>query len=897
MKRLSSSFFGLLLFVSAVFSGAVQAQNTQAFMVADIRIEGLQRISSGTVFNALPISIGDRASQAAISGAIRSVFATGNFENVAIARDGDVLVVQVEERPSISEINFEGNKAIKTENLLDGLRGAGLYEGQVLRRATLEGMRKELLRQYVGQGRYDAEIIAEVVRQPRNRVAVEVTVDEGNVSRIKSINFVGNELFDDSELRDLLELRDRGWLLWLNGKNKYAKEKFESDISNVETFYYDQGYANFRITDAQVSISGDKKGVFITVVLEEGEKYTFNEVEFSGDLVVDDKLLKPYAENLVGKGFAQTTLSSYEEYFTELAGNIGYTFAEVNAQTTLNDEDKTVDVKFFMNPGKRNYVNRIEFEGNVKTKDEVLRREMRQMEMAPASNARIEQGRVRLNRLGFFKEVNVDTQPTPGADDLVDVVYTVEEQPSGSIGASVGYAQDSGLLLGANLQQNNFLGTGSRVNVGINSSRFQESASFSYTNPYYTEDGVSRGFSVFFRETDYDEINISNFNSSSYGGSINFGYPLSEIERLNFSLGYTHTEIATGGTRDQEIIRSPNPTQIPSTIENPVAGLQVIQGDGAALQFGSLPVVQNTVPLNFDTMTNNEPGFIDINGNVFDTYTVNASYIKSTLNRGQLATRGRQHQLSFEATVPGSDLEYFKLGYRGQAFFPLTKALTLRLSTRLGYGDGYGGTSGLPFFENYYAGGFGSVRGYRANTLGPQSTPPEQLLTAINDSNGDGEVTELDSGIDLVVDDNGEPVLDTNGERQYTISDSSLATAFILNNDGTLATRFLDDNDPFGGNVLMTGSAEVLFPLPFIKDQRTLRSVFFIDAGNVFSTDCGREQVGCHDVDFNHLRYSYGIGINWITGFGPLSFSIARPLNETSIDDREFFQFSLGQNF
>ena len=885
---------GAFLFISQAYGQEVDDR----FTISDIRIEGLQRISSGTVFNVLPVNIGDTVGELDLRSALRGVFSTGNFEDVRIARDQNILVVQVVERPSISEINIEGNKAIKTEQLLDGLKSSGLHEGQVLLRATLEGMRKELLRQYVGQGRYDATIVTEVIQQPRNRVAVEITVDEGTVSRIKHINFIGNHQHSDEDLSDLMELRDSGWFLWMNGKNKYSKEKFESDISNIETFYFDEGYAQFRIIDAQVSISPNKKGVYLSISVDEGDKYTFGDIAFSGDLVLPVEQFEPFLESLEGEGFSQTTLSNYEESFTNAAGNIGYTFAEVSARMDIDDENKTVDVKFFIDPGKRTYVNRIDFKGHHKSKDEVLRREMRQLEMAPASNAKIEQGRVRLNRLGFFKEVEVDTQPTPGSDDLVDVVYTVEEQASGSISASLGYAQDSGLLVGANLQQNNFLGTGAQVGIGINTSDFQSSASFSYTNPYYTEDGVSRGFSVFYKETNFDEINVSSFSTDSYGVTMNFGYPLSELERLNFSLGYQNTDIQTGDFAVQEITSTPS-ALFDANFVNPLGGDLLLDGNGDIAALGSTPIVQNATPFvtNDPRLPFSADGFLDIHGSNFDIFSLNAGYIRSTLNRGVLATRGTQQRVNVELAAPGSDLEYYKVSYDGQVFVPLTQSFTMRFSTKIGFGDGYGDTEGLPFFENFYGGGFGSVRGFKSNTLGPQSTPARSFSIGIHDSSGDGAITDADDGVIQAFDAAGDPILDLNGDPTFASDGTSTSQVYFLNTDGTLSTRVLDDNDPFGGNLLVQGSAELIFPLPFVKDQRSLRSVFFLDAGNVFSTNCGVNQVACTNFDAGSLRYSVGFGLNWLTGFGPLSFSLGKALNPEDTDEREFFQFSLGQSF
>ena len=870
MMRFRYILIALFIFPSVVFA--------QAFRVNDIRLEGLQRVSAGTVFASLPVQIGETIDAAAIQGATRSLFRTGYFTDIAIGRDGNVLVISVLERPAIAEIEIEGNKAIKTEDLKRGMTDNGLAEGQIFKQATLEGLTRELQRQYVGQGRYSATVETEVVALPRNQVKLKLEVDEGSVASIKHINVVGNKVFNDSELGDLFELKTTGWLSWLNSNDRYSKEKLTGDLERLESFYLDRGYLAFSIDSTQVSLSPDKETVYITVNVSEGDIYKVSSVELAGDPVVPEDQLKRLFLLKPEQTFSQVLMTTTSDYITRRLGNEGYTFAEVRGIPEPNQEDNTVKVVFFMEPGKRVYVRRIDFRGNTKSSDEVLRREMRQMEGGSASTSRIESSKVRLERLGFFKEVTVETKEVPGTSDQVDVEYTVEEQPSGSIGASLGYAQGSGLVLGANVQQNNWLGTGKSVGFNVSNSRFQTVYSFNYTDPYFTPDGVSRGFNIFFRERDFDEVNVSSYTTDSFGGSVNFGYPISETERLNFGVGYTNIDIETGRAAVQEIIGSPRLVNSSFYLDEYIT-LEQAAAISAELsrttQFDSandldynpaiVNVATNSIASNPGVLLDRPEGWIDLNGDNFDILTLNASWRQSTLNRGRLATRGSSQSLSFEATIPGGDLDYFKLTYTGQYFRPLTRNLTLRLRTKLGYTDSYGDTSDVPFFEHFYSGGFGSVRGFKRNTLGPRATPAVIYGTSQYDSDGDGDIDSL-----VYVEDNG------------TLRASTVS--------GT-------DDDPFGGNILIEGSAEIIFPLPFIKDQRSLQSAFFIDAGNVFDSSCGKDQLNCFNADLSQLSVSAGIGVTWISGFGPLTFSLAKALKENEFDDTEIFQFSLGTAF
>ena len=759
--------------------------NATAFVFNDVRVQGLQRISAGTVFGSIPFNTGDDIDELDVRFIVQSLFETGSFDDVQVGRDGDVLVIIVNERPSIDQIEIEGNKAIKTEDLLDGLSDSGLAVGQIFKKVTLEYIAAGLERQYVSQGRYDASIETEVLALPRNRVLVKVNIDEGNIASIKHINIVGNSLWDNDTLLELMELKVSpwSWLLFWKKDDQYSKEKLESDLETLESWYLDRGYLNFAIESTQVSIDPNMEDVYITVNIVEGEKFTISAVDIAGELYeIPEETIRSLILSSPGQVFSRQLMTSTEERIERVLGNAGYTFASATGEPVIDDGGDTVSVKFFIDAGKRAYVRRITFRGNTATHDEVLRREMRQMEGGWASTAAIEHSKVRLERLGYFKDVSVETPSVPGTDDQIDVNYTVEEQPSGAISASLGYAGDFGLILGANYQENNVFGTGNSVGIGINRSDFQKAFNFSFMDPYFTLDGVSRGYSVFFRESDFEERNIARFSTDSFGGSINFGYPLSEVSRLGFNMGFESTILKEGIFPAQEISR-----------------------------------------------------FLAAEGNEFDLYTLTGSYVMSALNRGLLPNAGRSQSISLEMTLPGSDLEFFRINYAGQIFFPLSRLFTLRLRADLGYGEAYGDTNVFPFYKNFYTGGMGSVRGYKDNTLGPRGTP-----------------SPLDN-----------------------------------------YSRF----DPIGGNVLVETSAEILFPLPFVKDRQQIKSVLFFDAGNVFNTNCAVISVICNDIEDGELRYSAGLAVTWITGFAPLSFALAFPFNEKSGDESEVFQFEIGRTF
>jgi outer membrane protein insertion porin family len=753
-----------------------------------------------------------------------------------------------------------------------------------------------LQREYIAQGRYGATVKIEIEDLPRNQVKVKVKISEGSVARIRQINIVGNKVFSDQELIDLFELHTSGMFSWISGNDKYSKEKMKGDLEKIESYYMDRGYLSFKVDSSQISLSPDKAQIFITINVTEGDIYKIKSVDLAGDPAIDPAILRQFLLVKEGQIFSQILMTTSSEYVTQRLGNEGYTFAKVEGMPEKDDTDKTVKMTFFIEPGKRAYVNRINFKGNTKTIDEVLRREMRQMEGGSASTAQIDNSKVHLERLGFFKEVKVDTKEVPGSSDKVDVTYEVEEQPSGSMSLQVGYAQYSGMLFQAGIQQNNWFGTGKQIGFNFSHNRYQTSYNLSYNDPYFTPDGVSRGFSLYYTKSNYGEYNVTPYSTNVYGGKLNFGYPISEIERIGFDIGLRSLEVTATGYSSQEIQRTPrfidgvvyNTNQYQQLVAASDSYISLADYDNLnqRLSQGS-DYVPGTYTLN--PITENllaDEGFLDKYGDTFNDAQMSVFWLRSTLNRGVLPDRGASQRISGEITLPGGDLEYFKLDYDAQFFRPLTKSLTLRLHGRVGYAETYGKTDRLPFFENFYGGGFGSVRGFERNSLGPRSTvqeTAEPVYTAWDDINGDGKQTDNELSNPALI----------------LCSDPTRCTS----NLGMIATnRPFEDygrtRGAFGGNVIIEGGAEILFPLPFIKDQRSLQSTLFIDAGNVFDTHCGAQQRNCYAIGADQIKASVGLGLTWISSFGPMTFALAKPISkENPYDRKEIFQFSLGQTF
>ena len=806
MKKFKLIFLSLLLsFNLAAFD---------EFLVSDIRIIGLQRVSTGSIFNVIPITVGDRIDIRKSNDIVKSLFSTEQFDDIQIGKDGNTLIITVVERPSISAIEISGNKALKTEQLLESLDGVGIKEGEVYKRSTLEKVKSELVRSYASNGRYGAGVEIEELLKPRNRIEINIEVDEGDSAKIEKIIIIGNEIYSDEDLLDSFELSEGSFFSFLSSNNQYSREKLIGDIETLESYYRDRGYLKFSIESSQISLSRDKESIFITYNVNEGDKYTIDDVNVIGEVPFEEEVYLDIVNNLKDQTYSQAQITSIEEFFINVLGNRGYAFAEVSGDTEIIDDTNQVKLTFSVVPGNKTYTRKILFTGNNVTQDHVLRREMRQFEGAWSSDNSIEAGKVRLERLGYFKEVNVETIPVVGTEDQIDVVYSVEEETTGSVGGNIGYS-DFGLMLGFNLQEQNFLGSGNTVGIGINKNIYSESYNLSFADPYATKDGVSLGYNIYFRETDYGEFNVANYLTNSHGLGAQFGYPTSDITRLGFNITYDKTDIDIGTLPAREI---------------------------------------------YD--------FVSKEGNIFETVSAQFSWQRVTLNRGLFPTAGSSTVFSMSSTIPGSDLNYYRVSVRQRYYRPLSQNFVFGFHGELGYLDAYGDTEETPFFQNFYAGGPRSLRGFESNTLGPRSTDApcyefnyeEETCPNLIDTDFDGE---LDSP--------------------------------YINPYANSTSRYRDR--PIGGNIKVEGSLQLIFKLPFIEDQRSLRSAFFFDFGNVFSDNCKDYQINCAKPAVEDLRYSYGVGVTWITGFGPLSLAIAKPTNAGPQERTEEFQFTVGNVF
>ena len=790
MKR-TTAVAGLLAVLLSVGASA-----WEPFRVGDIRLLGLQRVSAGTVFNLLPLSVGDVIDSVSVRQLMRGLFASGYFDDVTMSRDGDILIVSVKERPSIESIEIEGNKAIKTENLMEALSGQGLREGEIFKQATLERVGLELERSYVAQGRYNASIETKADPLPRNRVAIEINIEEGSNSGIRHINIVGNTVFSQQELLDDLELKHPSLFSFVRGDHKYSQEKLSGDLERIESYYQDRGHVDMSVRSAQVSITPDRKQVYVTVNIDEGDLYTVNEVHLAGELRdVNEDVIRSLFSVEKGQTFSRARMTATEERITAVLGNSGYTFASATGIPETRD-DGTVDVTFYVEAGKRAYVRRLSFVGNNVTHDEVLRREMRQIEGGWASTAQIELSKVRLERLGYFEEVNVETPEVPGTDDQIDVEFSVKEQPTGVISGQLGYQEITGLHVGASYQQQNVAGTGNSIGINIGWNDFFKHVTGSFFDPYFTADGISRGYNFYFRRSDYQGLNLARFSTDAIGAGAVFGFPISETQRLQFSFTAEQTRIS--------------------------------EGLFAALEIS-------------DFLAREQDEFLN--------WKVETSWMSSTLNRGLFPTAGRSQQVALEVAIPGSELSFYKLQYSGDQYFRLPRGWSVRMRGQVGYGGVFGDTETFPFFEHFFAGGFGSVRGFERSTLGPKGTEPPD-------------------------------------------------------------STFVDpDGLPIGGNLLFEASLELIFPLPILENRGQFRPVFFVDAGNVFNTDCPTPErlalatdfdaseitVRCEDFSVDALRYSAGFSVTWLTGMGPMTFVLARPFNVGPFDEEETFSFELGR--
>ena len=681
--------------------------SASAFTVSDIRVDGLQRIGAGTVFTYLPIERGDTVDSTRIGEAMRALYKTGFFEDIRFDREGNILVISVTERPAINTLKISGNKDIKTEDLMSNLKEIGIAEGETYDRLALDRVTLELNRAYNNRGKYNVQINPTITRLDRNRVDVTINVNEGKAAKIRHINLIGNEKFDEETLRESWESNESNWLSWYRRDDQYSREKLSGDLEKLNEYYLDRGYVDFSVDNTQVAISPDKRDMFVTASMTEGEQYTVDDVQVTGDTVLSQEQIQRYVFIRKGQTFSRALLELTSDAITNTLGNIGYAFASVNPIPTIDREKRTVGINLQVVPGPRVTVRQIRFKGNTRTTDEVLRREMRQFEGSWYSQAAIDRSKVRLQRLGFFESGSVEAQtvPVPGSNDQVDVVFNVKETTSGSFTFGFGYSQLSGLTTTLQLSQNNFLGTGNQISTEIQRNAYLQRYSFSFLNPYFTDEGVSLGYNLWWREFDNSDFNTAQYSSTSAAGQVVFGVPLTENDSISVVFGIDRNQIlAYPGSSPQSVV-----------------------------------------------------DYIDAFGkSTFHSWRTELGWARDTRNDFYAPSYGTYQRASAEITLPGSTAEYYKLNYEFSKYWPLNRALVLNTRFQLGYGDSYGkdtiritctlqgqqppipkatygdadcapgstferalvGT-GLPFFENFYAGGVRSVRGYRDNTLGP----------------------------------------------------------------------------------------------------------------------------------------------------------------------------------
>ena len=830
----------LLMPLALVSAMAVvqQAYAADEFLARDIRIDGLVRLTPASIYSMLPINSGDRVSDPVIAEAIRTLYASGLFDDIKAYKEKDILVFKVVERPVISKLEFKGNKLIPKEALEQGLKKMGIAEGEVFKKSALQTIETELEQQYTQQGRYDADVTVETVARPNNRVELKLNFNEGTAAKVFDINIIGNTVFSDSDIKQVFAVKESGWASVVTRNDRYAREKMAASLEALRALYLNKGYINFNIINSQLNISEDKKHIFIEVSVDEGSQFKFGETKFLGDALYKPEelqMLKLYKD---GETYSQEKVNAVKQLLLRKYGNAGYYYAEVNIVPEINNQTGIVNLNYYINPGQQVTVRRINFTGNSKTADEVLRREMRQMEGALASNEKIDLSKVRLERTGFFKTVDVKPVRVPNSTDQVDLNVNVEEQHSGTTTLAVGYSQNGGVTFQAGLSQTNFMGTGNRVAIDLSRSETQDYYNLSVTDPYFTIDGVSRGYNVYYRKTKLNkDYNVNNYVTDSVGGSLSFGYPIDENQSLSASIGIDQTKVRTG-----------------PSVSTYIRDYLLANGGKATGSSTYCPEDQWAKDADGKYTGECNPGGEITYDNAFEgeflTYTLNLGWSYNTLNRPIFPTSGMSHRVGLEVGIPGSDVDYQKLTYDAQAFMPLWGGFVLRGYGKLGYGND------LPFYKNFYAGGYGSVRGYDNSSLGPKY--PSVIFQ---------ETAQPDQ-----------------------------------------------DQEEVGGNALVQFGTELALPLPFKGDwARQVRPVLFAEGAQVFDTQCnvptGSILVNSTNVDikqyckdnynfnFDNMRYSVGVGFTWITMIGPLSLSYAFPLNDKKGDDTKSIQFEIGRTF
>ena len=776
MERLKKFCLFYIFLFSQIFILSV-CYASSSFVISSIKVEGLQRIEKGVVYNALPVRVGDRITSKQTSDIIYKLYQSQLFSDIKVYHDGSVLIIKVKERPSIGVLEIKGNKDIKTEDLLDGLKSIGLSEGAPFDQLKLDQVREELQNTYYAQGKYAAKITTNVTQLSRNRVKIIINVKEGAAAKIKRITIIGNNYFSQKEIMKKFNLSSSGLLTWFTGSDQYTKQKLEGDLEALRSFYLDRGYIKFKILSKKVSMSHNKADIYITIKIKEGPRYRFGAYKVTNNTLIKKEQLKKLIVVRPGDVFSNKDVMKTVYNINNVLGNKGYAYSKVDVQDQVNESNKTVSLNFIENIGSRIYVRRINFSGNNVTQSNVLRREMTQMEGSWASRQNITDSRIKLMRLGFFKSADIQSVPVVGANNQIDLDVKVKEQFSGKFEAGIGYSQVDGINYKIGVTQSNFAGTGNLVSFLFNKNSASSQYQINYNNPYYTPEGVSRGFNLAYQNTNLADLGVSDYLRDTASAGISYGIPISKDSRLTANLGY-----------ERDTIKVPNIANASIELKELICGS------------------------NFNCGQNQKS---------FDTGKVNLGWSNVTLDKAVFPVLGASQYLYGLITIPGSNLEYYKVGYKGSYFHPIYKEKYIfNIHGNLGYGGVYNKTEYYPVFQNFYAGGPGSVRGFEANSLGPR-----------------------------------------------------------------------DDNDnALGGNALVYGSAEVIFPTPMIETD-TIRNSVFVDGGNVFAIHEDPEVGG------GSLRFSAGVSLQWLSPIGQLVFSLAEPINKKPGDKTEIFQFNMGGVF
>ncbi len=771
----------------------------EAFTVRDMRVEGLQRISEGTVFNYLPINVGDNVDEIRIQEAIRALYTQKLFDDIEVRRDESTLVIVVRERPSIEDFTIDGNKDIKTEDLMESLRGVGLARGRTFDRSVLEEVQGFLKEQYYDRGKYGVVVNTDVMDRPNNTVRVSIEVKEGDRAKIRQVNIVGNHSFEEKDLREDFELDTANWLSWIRQDDRYAKESLGGDLETLRSYYMDRGYADFRVDSTQVAISPNKKDIYVTIGVHEGEEYTISDTKVVGKMVIPEVQLTALVLAQPGETFNLQRLTSSKEFMEFRLGEQGYANAEIDPVPTLDHENNEASITFYVDPGSRVYVRHIVFKNIDQVDDKVLRRELRQAEGAFLSNRLVERSKIRLQRLPYIEKVEVENVPVPGSPDLIDIEFSFEYRMPGQFSGGLGYSESQKLMLNGSIVHTNFLGSGNRVALQVSTGSFSTLYSLSHTNPFTTQNGVSRTVALNYRDITQFTSAASDFSTTNAGATLEYGYPISEYQRVSVGLTYNRSEL---------LASTQSTTQAQEWVAN--------NGNPFIETFGSGAVFFGTK---------------------FDTIELIAGWSYDSRNRSLFADRGSRQQFFVSYAVPGSEVEYWTARYNYTKYVPLFGRWTFRINAEAAYGEALGDTTALPPYKQFYGGGPQSIRGYKESWLGPR------------DSFG----------------------------------------------------------NPYGGNVLVASQLELIIPLPE-KWSGSTRGSFFYDIGNVFNTGevAFTDKLGSpvtYKPDYNELRTSVGIAVQWLAPMGLFRFSYAVPLNEFEGNDRHYgdviegFQFSIGQAF